>query len=128
MLLITGRFLVKAIAVGRKLLKSFRIPKHSTIMPIKVHRIRMRNNPANMKREPKILRWLKKKFVVRENPRIMKMPARNSRFPNASKALSNSITTPRIRKKKPNETAPIPIFWRSEIPIKSPNIPIHYKS
>ena len=53
MLLITGRFLVKMIAVGRKLLNSFRIPKHSTIIPMNVHRIKIRNSPANMKRDPK---------------------------------------------------------------------------
>ena len=52
----------------------------------------------------------------------MKIPAMNRRFPKASRALSNNMKTPRSRKKQPNETAPIPIFWRSEIPIKSPNI------
>jgi len=121
-LLMNGRFSIilnpgilrrNSTTKGKKPRNSWKNPYNSNIIPTIGHPRRTTKIPPKKNRLALILLDWKKNLHVLSSPTMKAIPARKRIFPIANKPLSKSKTTPRKRKKPPNPTRPMPIFWVS---------------
>lgn len=94
---------------GKKLPNRLMIPKHSMRMPSIGHPTITNAIPPIKHILPAIFPLRQKNLNVRSMPIRRTIPERNRKLPRASSALSKNITTPRNRKKAPNDVRKNPI-------------------
>lgn len=105
---ITGKDLKNCTITPKKSPNKPTIPRDSTRNPTNVHFIRISSTPNTKNIDPRLLAGLVKKIYVFCGPMINKTPIRNRILPNASKARSKNVKTPKTKNRNPPKVKATP--------------------
>lgn len=105
---ITGKDLKNCTITPKKSPNNPTIPRDSSKNPTNVHFIRISSTPNTKNIVPRLLAGLVKKIYVFCGPMINKTPIRNRILPNASKARSKNVKTPKTKNKNPPKVKATP--------------------